>query len=128
MAAAVVHLDHVEEAIRAMRVVFEKNHPNFLLCPTCAPGDTVDYNRYIMFTHKIINPATNTLVCYITYRSKRPVLTEEPVFSSYEILDSGYSSIGKYHLDHSDGTFGVSTFKEVFKEIDKLLKQENRDD
>lgn len=124
MAAAVTtpHLDHVEEAIRAMRVVFDKRHPEFALYPTCAPGDTVDYNRYIMFTHKIINLKTNTLVCYITYRSKRPVLTEEPTFSSYELLDSSYSSLGKYHLDHSDGTYGVSTFKEVFKRIDALLK------
>ena len=115
-------LTHVEEAIRAMRVVMNKHYPKLAIMATCAPGGSSAYNRFIMFTHKIINTETNAFICYITYRSKRPLKDEEPLFSSYEILDASYSSLGKYHVDHSDGTNGASTFKEVFKAISALIK------
>lgn len=115
-------LTHVEEAIRAMRIVVTKHYPKLAIMATCAPGGSSAYNRFIMFTHKIIDTETNKFICYITYRSKRPLKDEEPLFSSYEILDETYNSLGKYHVNHTDGTNGASTFKEVFKFISTLVK------
>lgn len=99
-------LTQVEEAIRAIRYMVTRKNPGFTIMSTCVPGKNERYNRYVMFTHKIRNDATNEIICYITYRSKLPSREEAPTFSSYEILNDSYVSLNKIHVDTSDGTFG----------------------
>lgn len=121
MAKAKIDLTGVEEAIRAMRFMVTRKHPGFTIMPTCAPGKDEKYNRFVMFTHKIRNDATNQIVCYVTYRSKLPQKEEAPAFSSYEVFDSAYKSINKFHVDHTDGTLGRKTFDDAFGFIEGLL-------
>ena len=117
-----IDLTQVEEAIRAMRYMVTRGNPGFTIMHTCAPGKDERYNRFVMFTHKIRNDATNTIVCYITYRSKLPAKEVAPTFSSYEIFDGSYKSINKFHVDFSDGTLGRKTFDDAYAYVSSLLK------
>lgn len=121
MAKAKIDLTQVEEAIRAMRYMVTRCNPGFTIMHTCAPGKNERYNRFVMFTHKIRNDATNEIVCYITYRSKLPSKEEAPIFSSYEIFDGSYKSIDKVHVDLTDGTLGRNTFDWVLAKVQALL-------
>lgn len=122
MAKAKIDLTQVEEAIHAMRFMVARNNSGFTIMHTCAPGKDEHYNRFVMFTHKIRNDATNQIVCYITYRSKLPTKEDAPTFSSYEIFDGDYKSINKFHVDHTDGTLGRKTFDDAYAYVASLLK------
>lgn len=122
MAKAKIDLTQVEEAIHAMRFMVARNNSGFTIMHTCAPGKDEHYNRFVMFTHKIRNDATNQIVCYITYRSKLPTKEDAPTFSSYEIFDGDYKSINKFHVDYTDGTLGRKTFDDAYAYVASLLK------
>ena len=117
-----IDLTQVEEAIRAMRYMVTRGNPGFTIMHTCAPGRDERYNRFVVFTHKIRNDATNQIVCYITYRSKLPSKEEAPTFSSYEVFDENYHSLTKIHVDITDGTNGRKTFDDAYAYVSSLLK------
>ena len=121
MATNTVDFTQVEEAIRGMRFLVSTRLEGFTIMHTCAPGKDVHYNRFVMFTHKIRNDKTNKIVCYITYRSKLPSKDEAPIFSSYEIFDSDYHSLNKFHVDYTDGSLGQKTLFAAYNFVTTLL-------
>lgn len=106
----------IENAAYYMKHSLEKQ--GYKIEATSAPSVTYpsldDYRKFVSLTQRILD-SSDKLLGYITYRVTQTTSVKHPMFSSYEVFDSAYASLQKYHLkDYSSADI---CFKTVYDYI-----------
>lgn len=106
----------IEDCASLLRAGIAKHFPGSSLQITCNSGNKDKYYRFVALTQRILK--NETIVGYVTYRTKLPKKTTDVVFSSYEIFDASFKSLCKIHIEPDP----KEALKEAFEKIGSIVK------
>lgn len=125
---AALDFNSLEFASAVLRRVLENKYDNVHVVATCAPGhdcskEDAEYYRYIAFTQRVVKDLG--LVCYVTYRTKRPSRMDPlgPAFSSIEIFDPTYSRAKTFKFKLEDYDTAEDAFKAALECVVTKIKE-----